>query len=91
MSPLCYNLRSAVHTTGDFATAIALLRSMRKMCIPSVNVDGSISAGETNFCHIIGNVDSSNEEITKRILKMKCNNCGLEENLSPMHKKVIGL
>ena len=90
-SPLCFNLRSITRSFRNFSRSVLYLRLSEKMCTPSINVDGSISAGETSLCHRIGTVDSTDEEIVQNILAMKCNRCGLENNLSPLHKAAIGI
>ena len=90
MSPLCFNLRSAVRTFGDFYSAVMFLRQKGKMCIPSIITDGGIVAGESRFCHRIGTVDSSNLELTLGLTQMRCNYCGLSKNLSPELRAVIG-
>ena len=85
-SPLCFNLRSLCHNYQDFNLAVKHLRSIGKMCIPSVNVDGSVVAGEAPSCYKIGTIESSNEEITKNILNMKCGKCGLQNNLQEKYQ-----
>lgn len=75
----------------DFKSAVLYLRMNEKMCTPSVNVDGSIVAGESSLCCKIGSVDSTCDELVDGILNIKCNKCGLEDNLTPMHKEAIGL
>jgi len=65
------------------------LRSM--MCTPYIETDGSILAGESKFCHKIGTIESSDEELVNCLKNMKCNYCGLEDNLPNMAKIAIGL
>jgi len=88
-SPLCFNLRSCGRTLKDFSEAVLALRVSGKMCTPSVDVHGNVLAGESRFCHKIGTVESSEEELLENLLSMRCNKCGLENNLQPMLKKVI--
>lgn len=90
-SPLCFNLRSLIRSFSNFEEAVIYLRSYEKMCTPSINVDGSIVAGESSLCHRIGTVESSDAELVENILAMRCNKCGLEDNLSPLHRGAIGL
>lgn len=90
-SPLCFNLRSATRTTGDIWTAIRILRQGGKMCTPSINVNGDVVAGESSLCHKIGTIDSTTKELTDGACGMRCNQCGLEDKLSVVHKHVIGL
>jgi hypothetical protein len=90
LSPLCFNLRSCMHSYPyDFTKAVMALRANGKMCSPSVNVDGSIVAGESMECHKIGTVESEENELIENLLNMHCNKCGLENNLSPKHKAVL--
>jgi hypothetical protein len=88
-SPSCFNLRSAARTLKDLSKAIITLRMSGKMCTPSIDVQGNVLAGESRFCHKIGTVESSNEEILQNLLIMECNKCGLEDNLSPILKDII--
>jgi hypothetical protein len=73
----------------DFSEAILSLRMSGKMCTPSIDVHGNVLAGESRFCHKIGTVESSEEELLENLLTMECNKCGLEDNLQPMLKNVI--
>jgi hypothetical protein len=59
-------------------------------CSPSISSDGSIVAGETSNCFSVGDVHSSAEEITRALLAMQCNRCGLVDNLSQQEKLAIG-
>jgi hypothetical protein len=88
-SPLCFNLRSSARTLNNFSEAVLSLRLSGKMCSPSIDVHGNVLAGESRFCHKIGTVESSEEELLENLLTMKCNKCGLEDNLQPMLKQVI--
>ena len=51
------------------------------MCTPSINVDGSVVAGEAPSCYKIGDIKSTNEELTQNLNNMKCGKCGLYKNL----------
>jgi organic radical activating enzyme len=88
-SPLCFNLRSSARTLKDFSEAVLALRMSGKMCSPSIDVFGNVLAGESRFCHKIGTVESSEEELLENLLAMKCNNCGLENQLPVMLKNII--
>jgi hypothetical protein len=94
-SPTSFNFRSLVRSTGDIGEAVAHLRARASLgfsgsCTPSITYDGYVVAGETNQCFKIGTVDSTNEELTKNTISMRCNACGLVSNLSDTHKKAIG-
>lgn len=88
-SPLCFNLRSSARTLKNFSEAVIALRISGKMCTPSIDVFGNVLAGESRFCHKIGTIESSNEELLQSLLTVECNKCGLEDNLSPILKDVI--
>jgi hypothetical protein len=90
IGPECFNLRSIAHRFGDFTRAVLTLRSMNKMCTPSININGDIVAGETNSCFIFGNVINSPEQLTENLIKMRCNKCGLLDGLSIQHKLAVG-
>lgn len=79
--PLCFNLRSLCKNHNSFNLAVGHLRSLVKMCTPSINVDGSVVAGEAPSCYKIGDIKSTNEELTQNLNNMKCGKCGLYKNL----------
>lgn len=88
-SPGCFNLRSATRSHG-FTVGSTLLIQQGKMCAPSINVDGSIRAGEIDTCHQIGTVKSAVWEVEENIRNMRCGLCGLGADLSKMHLDAIG-
>lgn len=90
MSPLCFNLRSVTRSFGDFQRAVLYLRSIGKMCTPSILVDGHIVAGESRFCHVIGHVTDDNHRLTENVALMTCSECGLVSNLNPMQREAVG-
>lgn len=90
INPLCFNLRSATRQLRDFRDAVHFLRLNGKMCIPSITVEGDIVAGESRFCSKIGTVESSNIELTNRVVDLKCSKCGLVNNLDHRHRTAIG-
>jgi len=90
-APMCYNLRSIVHATKDFHQTLGMMRFNQKMCSPSINVDGTVVAGESVQCCKIGTTESSDQELVTNLMTMHCNKCGLEDNLSSMHRSAIGL
>ena len=89
-SPLCFNLRSIGRHVRNFKEAIALLRNMHKFCIPSINIDGTIAAGEMSTCTTIGTVYDSNTILTDKLCSMICERCGLVNNLTPQLKEAVG-
>ena len=90
LGPECFNLRSLVRSTGSLLAARAHLITLGKMCTPSVNVDGSISAGESPSCKKIGYVTDSIETIEQNIRLMRCSRCGLIDTMSQAHKRAVG-
>jgi hypothetical protein len=100
--PTSFNLRSTTRALGSFQKAVAALRLRNALgmlngmpssnnCIPSVSWDGSVHAGETNNCYKIGDVYSTDEQLTKAVIDMQCNKCGLEHNLNREQKQAIGI
>lgn len=85
-SPLCFNLRSVCRHYSSLKEALTHLRGAGKMCSPSINISGRIVAGESRNCFMIGTVRSSEEVILNNINNMQCGKCGLQENLTGVHK-----
>jgi hypothetical protein len=90
-SPMCFNLRSIARQSHDFSAVLLYLRTYEKFCTPSINVDGTIVAGEAPTCFKIGDVNSDDKELVQNLLHVDCNQCGLEDNLPLTHKLAIGL
>ena len=93
--PTSFNLRSLTRSLGDVRTALTMLRAraalgMSGNCSPSISSDGTIVAGETSNCFPIGDVYSTAEQVTRALVSMQCNKCGLVDNLSHEHKLAIG-
>jgi Radical SAM superfamily/4Fe-4S single cluster domain len=89
-SPLCFNLRSVCRSVRDFKGALVMLRGMGKFCTPSINIDGSLSAGESNSCTTFGTIFDNNVRLTNGLCSMTCQKCGLLSNLSLQLKQAIG-
>lgn len=87
--PGCVNLRNAVRQYG-LQNGLMGLAFSGKQCPPSVDVDGTVHAGETDTCHVLGKVDDPLEVVEHRLATMRCNNCGLRDNLKPEHLALIG-
>lgn len=88
-APPCFNLRS-ITRANDIITAIITLGTMGRFCQPSIDVDGSIRAGETDTCYKIGTVDSTEGELDEALRTMRCDRCGLLNQLDATHLKAIG-
>lgn len=91
MYPSCFNLRSATRADGDVRRGLVRLRMMQRFCVPSVNVDGTVVAGEAPSCWPIGTVHDSALVITRNILAMPCQRCGLVKNLNAAQCAAVGL
>lgn len=93
--PSSFNLRSMTRSFGDVRAAIAMMRAraatgMSGHCSPAISHDGTLVAGETNSCFAIGDIHSTPEQITRALIDMQCNRCGLVDGLSQVHKVAIG-
>jgi hypothetical protein len=93
--PTSFNVRSLTRSFGDVREALVMLRAraavgMSGHCSPSISADGTIVAGETSNCFVVGNVHSTAEEVTRAIVGMSCNKCGLVDNLTQEQKLAIG-
>jgi hypothetical protein len=94
-APTSFNVRSLTRSLGDVREALFMLRARAAMgmsghCAPSISSDGTIVAGETSNCFPVGNVHSTAAEVTRAIVGMRCNRCGLVGNLSQQEKLAIG-
>ena len=90
MAPACFNLRSATHHFGSFVLAVQYLREQsHKFCTPSIDVDGTIRAGETPECYALGDIWSTEAKLTRATLAHDCDRCGLHERLPPDARKAI--
>ena len=89
-SPLCFNLRSFTRSFGDIRQAIVAQRMRGSFCTPSINTNGDILAGEAISCCPVGNVHDTWQTVNDGTINLKCNNCGLVDNLSPQYKAAIG-
>lgn len=87
--PPCFNHRS-ITRQYDIVTAIVSLATQGRFCTPSIDVDGSIRAGETDTCFKIGTVDSTEGELDEALRTMRCNRCGLVNKLDDEHLAAIG-
>ena len=93
--PTSFTLRSVTRSTGDVRSALTMLRAraaigMSGNCSPSISADGTIVAGETSNCFPIGDVHSTADQVTRALVAMQCNKCGLVDNLTQEQKLAIG-
>jgi hypothetical protein len=87
--PNCFNIRSVTRQMG-FRQGAFLLELKGRVCTPSINIDGTIVAGEADTCHPIGTVDSDLKEVEENLKIMRCDQCGLNVNLSRKYLEAIG-
>lgn len=81
-APTCYNLRAAAFQLGSIKAGIAYLRDRGFFCTPSVNINGSVAAGETPFCQALGTVESDEGILFGNLNWLGCNGCGLWDGLN---------
>lgn len=95
-APSSFNLRSIVRHQRDFVQGLAIHRiravngGLSGHCSPAISHTGEVTAGESNECFVIGTVDSTDEELTRAVMGMQCNRCGLVTNLTLEQKRAIG-
>lgn len=89
-APLCFNLRSLTRALGSVELAVWELARRMRFCVPSINTDGSVVCGESPSCSPVGHASDSLEDLTARIVELRCSRCGLVRNLDTMHRNAIG-
>lgn len=95
-APASFNIRSMTRAFNDVRKAVALIRlralvGLSGHCAPSISDNGDFMAGETRNCGKVGTVYSTAEEVTQNLIDLKCNNCGLVNNLDARHRHAIGM
>lgn len=90
-APKCFNIRSIAKQTDSLAAIINIMESKFKFCTPSIDSYGNIIIGESKLCYKVGTIWDDDAVIIENIRKMKCNLCGMEDRLSPMHKAYLHL
>lgn len=88
-APKCFNIRSIARSMVDLVGTIRTLELKGKFCTPSIDINGNIKAGEFNACNSVGTVKDYQMTIYNNIKNLKCNNCKMEDKLSPLHLSVI--
>jgi hypothetical protein len=76
--PACTNFSLLAHQLPDITAVVQSMEARQKLCTPLIAVDGSIHAGETQFCDKLGTVDSTAEEIyeaAKKFTPFICDRC----------------
>ena len=91
-TPFCLNLRSVMRRLNHVQEALSFLRTRGiSYCTPSINTDGTVVAGEAPECAQIGTVLSSADELSKAVLDLRCNACGLMDNLTSKSRMALGV
>jgi hypothetical protein len=89
-APLCFNVRSLTRALGSIQPAVWDLARRMRFCVPSINTDGTVVCGEAPSCSPVGQASDSLEDLTARIVELRCSRCGLVRNLDTMHRNAIG-
>lgn len=90
IGPNCFNLRSATRAFDSVTKAVGYIRRLHKFCTPSIDIDGTLRAGETPFCASFGNVWMTEAELTRHLRDLRCSKCQMVEALTPEQLKAIG-
>lgn len=88
-SPSCFNIHANTRLNG-LASALAGLEGLMRACCPSVNVDGTVRAGEMDTCAQVGTVADDLESIEEKLVMLQCGACGLRDNLPEDVRAMIG-
>jgi hypothetical protein len=75
--PCCFNFVTNYIRSGSLEQTLYGLTVAGKFCTPSINVDGTILAGEFNPCYSFGYVTDDNTTLYNNICKFNCNKCNL--------------
>ena len=81
--PKCANIKllAKQFPLDDLSSIIAKLSFTRqKLCVPRINIDGSIALGESQLCPPVGTIDDSPEVLLDKIRKHKCIKCKIAVN-----------
>ena len=91
ISPYCFNARSVHSQVENFSSMLGIMElQLHKFCEPMIDVSGSIALGEMGLCYKIGNIYDDEKTLSENIKNMKCNKCKLYDNMSVIHKNVVG-
>jgi hypothetical protein len=75
--------------TRNVPRAIALLRKSGKLCSPSIDVDGTLRAGETPECFGFGTVWTRHYRLVQRLRQHDCDKCELHASLTPERRGAL--
>lgn len=90
-APACFNIRSLTRNRGLNAAIQTLELQLNRHCVPSINIDGSIHAGEMDWCRRVGHVTDPIHKVETFIQQMRCcDKCDRLHNLSRQQLWAIG-
>lgn len=88
--PSCFNFRSFnINNSFSLKQSVKLSEAKFTFCKPCINVDGSISVGESTECATIGSVCDDIKTLEENLGKMRCNRCGQISHLPESYQKAI--
>ena len=90
-SPYCFNARNIHSQVKSFSNIIKVQEEqLHKFCTPMIDINGAISLSEMSSCYKIGTIYDTGKVLSKNIENMKCNKCKLFDNLSKIHRNIVG-
>jgi len=89
-SPHCFNIRSMTMNTHSLNLAMLALLNHGYFCCPSVNIDGTVVAGELPICYPLGTVDDDDLALSTKMRTMACNKCGLYDGIDQELRLAVG-
>jgi hypothetical protein len=86
-APSCFNIRAVTRQAVLHGDAMPMLTAMRtqhsltRVCVPSIDPDGTIHVGETDTCAAIGTALDPLDEVQRKVLEVGCEKCGTMTNI----------
>lgn len=91
VGPKCYNVRvlakKSVSNMRELVQKMEL--EMFKFCYMSIDYDGTVRGGESDYCYSLGNVSLGSHAIFNNLKNMKiddCKACGLIDKMNDIYK-----
>lgn len=91
VGPKCYNVRvlakKAVSNMKELVYKMEV--EMNKFCYLSIDYDGTVRGGESDYCYSLGNVSLGSNAIFRNLKSMKvndCKACGLIDKMNSLYK-----
>lgn len=79
--PKCVNLRLLANqvNTLSFKSIVGVMPRINqgKFCTPRINIDGTISLGESRLCPPIGTIEDSDAELFAKTRDCRCSKCSI--------------